>query len=85
MLPLPIVGRSNFVTVCVNLTTLIKKKRNVLMRTAVLYIYIYLVGEFQMGFKNVAFLPSLFCTHFMKIDVEVKACGQPHVVLLCMG
>ena len=35
MLPLRSVGRSNFVRVCVNLTTLIKK-RHILMRTAVL-------------------------------------------------
>ena len=35
MLPLRSVGRSNFVMVCVNLTTLIKK-RHILMRTAVL-------------------------------------------------
>ena len=34
------VGRSNFVRVCVDLTTLIKK-RHILMRTAVLYIYVY--------------------------------------------
>ena len=51
MLPLRSVGRSNFVRVCVNLTTLIQK-RHILMRTAVLcsgqlwgknkiYIYIY--------------------------------------------
>ena len=41
MLPLRSVGRSNFVRVCVNLTTLIQK-RHILMRTAVLYIYIYI-------------------------------------------
>ena len=41
MLPLRSVGRSNFVMVCVNLTTLIQK-RHILMRTAVLYIYIYI-------------------------------------------
>ena len=35
MLPLRSVGRSNFVWVCVNLTTLIQK-RHILMRTAVL-------------------------------------------------
>ena len=40
MLPLRSVGRSNFVRVCVNLTTLIQK-RHILMRTAVLYIYTY--------------------------------------------
>ena len=41
MLPLRSIGRSNFVMVCVykNLTTLIKKKRHILMRTAI-YIYI---------------------------------------------
>ena len=42
MLPLRSVGRFNFVRVCVNLTTLIKK-RHILMRTAVLYnIYVYI-------------------------------------------
>ena len=41
MLPLRSVGRSNFVRVCVNLATLIKK-RHILMRTAVLYVYIYM-------------------------------------------
>ena len=41
MLPLRSVGRSNFVRVCI-LTTLIKK-RHILMRTAALYIYIYIV------------------------------------------
>ena len=40
MLPLQSVGRSNFVRVCVNLTSLIKK-RHILIRTAVIYIYIY--------------------------------------------
>ena len=41
MLPLRSVGRSNFVRVCINLTTLIQK-RHILMRTAVLYMYIYI-------------------------------------------
>ena len=42
MLPLRSVGRSNFDKGLQNLTTLIKKKRHILMRTAVLYIYIYI-------------------------------------------
>ena len=36
MLPLRIVGRSNFVRICINLTTLFQK-RHILMRTAVLF------------------------------------------------
>ena len=50
MLPLRSVGRSNFVWVCVNLTTLIKKRR-ILMRTVVLYIYIYITLKISTGIR----------------------------------
>ena len=43
--PLRSVGRSNFVRVCVNLTTLIQKL-HILMRTAV-YIYVYTSDQLQ--------------------------------------
>ena len=47
-LPLRSVGRSNFLRVCINLSTLIQK-RHILMRTAVSYvnIYIYLSTELK--------------------------------------
>ena len=40
-----------------------------------------------MGFQDVAFPPSKasFPPHFIKIVVEVKASGQPHVIKLCLG
>ena len=50
MLPLRSVGRSNFVRVCVNLTTLIQK-RHILMRTVVLYIYIYITLTISTGLR----------------------------------
>ena len=40
-----------------------------------------------MGFHDVAFLQSRasFPTHFLKIVVEVKASGPPHVLKLWLG
>ena len=40
-----------------------------------------------MGFWDVAFLPSQysFQPHFLKIVVEVKASGLPHILKLCLG
>ena len=40
-----------------------------------------------MGFQDVAFLPPLtsFPPHFVKIVVEVKASGPPHVLRLWLG
>ena len=58
MLPLRSIGRSNFVMVCINknLTTLIKKKRHILMRTAIyIYIYIYIYEVYSQILKDHAF------------------------------
>ena len=40
-----------------------------------------------MGFQNVAFLSSWasFPPHFLRIVVEVKASGPPHVLTLWLG
>ena len=40
-----------------------------------------------MGFQDVTFLPSRanFSPHFLKIVVEVKASGPPHVLALWLG
>ena len=40
-----------------------------------------------MSFQDVAFLPSRasFSPHFLKIVVEVKVSGPPHVLTLCLG
>ena len=37
------------------------------------------------GFQDAAFLPSTFLPHFLRIVVEVKASGPPHVLRLWLG
>ena len=46
-----------------------------------------LVGEILMGLQDEAFLPpsAIFSPHFLKIVVEVKASGPPHVIKLWLG
>ena len=52
----------------------------------VLYLYIKL-WQLVMSFQDVAFLPcrASFHTDFVKVVVEVKALGQPHVLRLVGG
>ena len=49
-----------------------------------MYIYLDQVGQLQMGFQGVAFLPStlVFPPHFLTIVVEVNALGPPRVFIL---
>ena len=46
-----------------------------------------MVTELLMSFLDVAFLPSWasFPPHFLKMEVEVKASGQPYVIKLWLG
>ena len=46
-----------------------------------------LVGQLQMGFQDVVFLPSLatFSPHFLKIVVEVKGLGPSFALKLWFG
>ena len=48
---------------------------------------LYLGGELLMGFQDVAFLHSRasFSITFLKIVVEVKAPGPPHILQLWLG
>ena len=76
MLPLRSVGRSNFVRVCVNLTTLIQK-RHILMRTAVLYIYIYMGTVATLAsLYNVYLLTSVDVVPLMKTAGVVENSGH---------
>ena len=40
-----------------------------------------------MGFRDLTFLPSRasFFAHFLRIVVEVKSMGPPHVLKVCLG
>ena len=73
MLPKRSVGRSNFVRVCVNLTTLIQK-RHILMRTAVLYIYSYICLWIWIYFLALAYVTT--CDY-----ADMHVCGHMYDLL----
>ena len=53
----------------------------------IVIIHYHREGELLRGLQDVAFLPPRYCLppHFLKIVVEVKASGQPHVMKVWLG
>ena len=77
MLPLRSVGKSSLVRVCVNLTTLIKK-RHILMRTAVLCNGI---NSGQLRRKNKTLYIYTYVYTHMYIYMYIKECNGMYIHL----